>query len=98
MRDWSADKRQAEIRVRQASVNIEHDEAEIGRIQAQTREINARASKAELETELLRRFAAQTNRVDALVEAGVTPRELQAVAQLTSADMAVEFTEDETDA
>lgn len=96
IRDWSADKRQSEVRVNQAEARVEREHAQAEKTRAETREILAQASKTELETELLRRFASQTNRLDDLVEAGVMPRELQAVAQLTSADVEVELTEDES--
>ncbi len=100
IRDWSADKREREAQARQAAANarraevqVRREEAEVDRTRAETREIDARASKAEVEAEILRRYALQGNRVDDLVEAGLAPRELQAVAQLSSATVEVEVDE-----
>jgi hypothetical protein len=88
VRDWSVEKRQGEGRVTREA-------AEVDRTRAETRELNARASKAELETEILRRYALQGNRLGDLVEVGLAPRELQAVAQLTAANIDLQINENE---
>jgi len=89
IRDWSADKRRAEV-------HVEREQAEVDRTRAEIRELDARASKTEVETEVLRRYALQGNRVDDLVEAGLAPRELRAIAQLSSVSAVdVEATDDD---
>lgn len=100
IRDWSAEKQERQDQARHTRANADRAElgavrerAEIERTEAETREINARASKAEAEAEILRRYAAQGGRLDDLIEAGLAPRELQAVAQLTAGTVEVEVDE-----
>lgn len=100
IRDWSADKQERQDQARQTRANADRAElgslrerAEIERTDAETREINARASKAEAEAEVLRRYARQGGRVEDLIEAGLAPRELQAMAELTAGTVEVEVDE-----
>lgn len=102
IRDWSAEKQANQSRAReaaavadQAEVRVQRERAEVARTEAETRELSARATKAEIEAEIMRRYALQGNRIDDLVDAGLAPRELQAVAQLTAG--AVELQIDEQD-
>lgn len=94
IRDWSAEKRQAELRAERDAIGLNRDRAEIEKVMAETREINARASKAEIEAEVLARFARQTGRADELVQAGIGPRELEAISRLSSSSIEVEVDED----
>ena len=102
IRDWSTDKQERQDQARQTRANADRAElgslrerAEIERTEAETREINARASKAEAEAEVLRRYALQGGRVDDLIEAGLAPRELRAMADLTAGTVEVEVDENE---
>jgi len=100
IRDWSADKQERQDQARQARADADRAElgslrerAEINRIEAETREINSRASRDEAEAEVLRRYAALGGRVDDVIEAGLGPRELLAMAQLTAGAVEVEVDE-----
>lgn len=100
IRDWSAEKQANQAKAReatavaeQAEVRVQRERADVARTEAETRELHARASKAEVEAEIMRRYALQGNRVDDLVEAGLAPRELQAMAQLTAGAVDVEIDE-----
>ena len=100
IRDWSAEKQTNQAKAReaaavaaQAEVRVQRERADVARSEAETRELLARASKAEIEAEIMRRYARQGNRVDDLIEAGLAPRELQAVAQLAAGAVDVEIDE-----
>lgn len=101
IRDWSSEKQVSESKAReaaaaaaQAEVRVQRERADIARTEAETRELHARASKTEIEAEIMRRFALQGNRVEDLIEAGLAPREIQAVAQLAAGTVDVEIDED----
>lgn len=102
IRDWSSEKQLNEARAReaaaqaeQAEVRVENERASVERTRAETRELHARANKAEIEAEVMRRYALQGGRADDLVRAGLALREIEAIAQLTTGEVEVETDEDD---
>ncbi len=80
VRDWSGMRRQRD--------------AEIERTQAETREINARASRIELETEFRRRMAQLAIRVPSVSDVEPTGDQINAIGRLADSDFEVEVEED----
>lgn len=81
IRDWSGIRRQRE--------------ANTAKTQAETREINARSSRIELETELRRQRAPLAVRVPAVAEVEPTGDQLDAIGRLLEFDITVEVEDNE---
>lgn len=100
IRDWSSEKERSAAEAReaaavadQAEIRVDRERSDVARSEAETREILARASKTEMEAEILRRYAVQGNRIDDLVEAGLASPEIEAMASLSAAAVDVEIDE-----
>lgn len=81
IRDWSRTRRQSDV--------------DIERTRAETREINARANRIELETELRRKMAPLKVRVPAIGDVEPTDDQLDAIGRLADSDLKVEEEDDE---
>lgn len=80
VRDWSTAQEQAR--------------ATINRTEAESREINARASKTELETEILRKLSTQGSSAPELAQLNLSEREIDAIRHLSSSSTEVTVDED----
>ena len=81
IRDWSGIRRQRE--------------ADIAKTQAETREINARASRVELEAELRRKLSPLSTRAPSVADIEPSSDQLAAINRLADSSVTVEVVEDD---